>query len=351
MIYFNSDYTEGTHEQILQALVRTNMEQTPGYGTDRFCQEAVTAIRRYCRGNPDVHFMVGGTQTNLTVIAASLRPHQCVVCAEMGHINVHETGAIEACGHKIMTIPSSDGKITAKQVERLVQGHKDDATHEHMAQPKVVYITNATEMGEVYTRKELESMREVCNRHNLILYMDGARLGYALGSHRNDLDLALLSELCDVFSIGGTKMGTMFGEAVVISHPGVRLDFRYIMKQKGALLAKGRLLGIQFLEMFDNGLYFELGKQADVLAQMLKEGLLKFGHSVPIDGGTNQVFAIMPNAVIEALEEKYVFEFIRRANESHSMIRMCTSWATKESDVQDLIDNIQIMTSLHGGKD
>ena len=244
------------------------MEQTVGYGEDPYCQKAAELIRGLCKkGEVAVHFLVGGTQANLTVISALLRPHQAAVCVETGHINVHETGAIEAVGHKVISVPGKNGKLTAEDVERVYRLHWEDATHEHMPQPKLVYISNPTEIGTIYTKAELEALRAVCDRCGLYLFLDGARLGYGLAVEDNDLDLESIAANCDVFYIGGTKMGALFGEAVVICNPKLQEDFRYLIKQKGGMLAKGRLLGIQFLELLQDGLYFDLGEHAVKLAQ------------------------------------------------------------------------------------
>ncbi len=256
MIRFNCDYSEGAHEKVLERLIATNREQTQGYGTDHYSVQAKELIRRLCgRMDADVHFLVGGTQANLTVISAGLRPYQGVIAADTGHINVHETGAIEACGHKILALPSSDGKITAGQVEACCKAHRDDGDREHTVQPKMVYISQSTELGTVYSKEELEEMSETCKRNGLFLFMDGARLGYALAAAGNTMTLEDIARLCDVFYIGGTKVGALFGEAVVITAPSLKEDFRYMIKQKGGMLAKGRLLGLQFLALLEDGLY------------------------------------------------------------------------------------------------
>ena len=244
MIYFNNDYSEGCHEKILNALVETNMVQTAGYGTDEYCRSAADKIRKACKNEElAVHFLVGGTQANLTVIDAALRPHQAVLGAAGAHINGHETGAVEATGHKVLAVPSDDGKITAQQVEAVITAHRADESMEHTVQPKMVYISNSTELGTIYFKKELEEISAVCHRYGMYLFLDGARLGYALTAQGNDLTLADIAKLCDVFYIGGTKVGALFGEAVVISSPEIAADFRYLIKQHGGMLAKGRLLG------------------------------------------------------------------------------------------------------------
>ena len=254
MIRFNCDYCEGAHERILRKLAETNLEQTPGYGEDHYCAEAAGIIRSLC-GQEDaaVHFLVGGTQANMTVIASALRSHQGVAGAVTAHINVHETGSIEATGHKVLALPSEDGKITAEQVEELYQAHIRDESFEHTVQPKMVYISNPTELGTIYTRSELENLYEVCRKYGLYLFVDGARLAYGLAAEGNDLDLKSLAAACDVFYIGGTKAGALFGEAVVILNDELKADFRYHIKQRGGMLAKGRLLGIQFGELLRTG--------------------------------------------------------------------------------------------------
>ena len=264
LIYFNCDYTEGCHPNILKRLCETNMMQTVGYGEDEICDLARAKIRKACgHEDVDVHFLVGGTQTNATVIAAILRPHQGALSADTGHINVHETGAVEATGHKVLPLPSTpDGKITAEQVENAYLAHVNDASFEHMVQPKLVYISLPTENGGLYSKAELTALHDVCTRCGLYLFIDGARLGYGLTAPENDVALADLCALSDVFYIGGTKVGALFGEAVVITNPALKTDFRYHIKQRGGMLAKGRLLGIQFDELFTDDLYFKISEKA-----------------------------------------------------------------------------------------
>ena len=252
MIYFHNDYSEGCHQKVLEKLIATNLEQTPGYGEDFYCEQAAKKIKALCgNDNLAVHFLVGGTQTNLTVIAAALRPHQAALGPESAHINVHETGAVEATGHKVLSVPSADGKITAQQVKTVVQTHRASGSFEHEAQPKLVYISNPTEYGTIYTLSELEELAATCKEYGLYLFMDGARLGYGLAAKENDVTLKDFARLCDVFYIGGTKVGALFGEAVVISNPALNEDFRYLMKQRGGMLAKGWLLGLQFEALFE----------------------------------------------------------------------------------------------------
>lgn len=338
MIRFNSDYCEGAHPRILEKLVATNMEQTPGYGEDPYCRQAAETIRALCKApQAAVHFLVGGTQTNLTVIAAALRPHQGVLCADTGHIHVHETGSIEACGHKVLPLTSADGKISADQVRSAVEAHYASSSLEHTVQPKMVYISNPTELGTIYHKDELLALREVCSAYGLYLFMDGARLAYGFAAASNDLTLADLASLCDVFYIGGTKVGALFGEAVVISQPALQADFRYLMKQRGAMLAKGRLLGLQFEELLRDGLYFELGQHAVSLAMKLKTAFLQAGYAFLIDSPTNQQFVILPDSLLERLSKNFAFEYQQRMNDTHSAVRFCTGWATSEADVDRLI--------------
>lgn len=341
MLFFNCDYTEGAHPRVMDRLLETNMEQTDGYGEDPYCERAREIIRELCGDDTlDVHFLVGGTQTNLTVISAALRPHQGVLAAESGHVNVHETGAIESCGHKVLVLPSGDGKITAQQVEEAYRDHIADDSFEHCVQPKMVYISNPTEMGTIYTRAELEGLAGVCRKNGLYLFMDGARLGYGLSAAGNDLDLKGIAGLCDVFYIGGTKVGALFGEAVVISNPGLKEDFRYIMKQKGAMLAKGRLLGLQFLALLEDGLYFEIGRRANELADKIRDACRKAGYPLLAENTTNQVFTILPDDKLNELKEKYVFSYQHRVDDEHSAVRFCTSWATATENAGALADDI-----------
>lgn len=342
MIRFECDYTEGAHERILKRLLETNDEQTSGYGTDPHCELARAYIKKACDAeHADVHFLVGGTQTNTTVIASILRPHQGAIAATSGHIAVHETGAIEATGHKVLTLPSADGKIRAEQVRQLVDAHWNDATHEHMVQPGMVYISQPTENGTIYSKSELEALNQVCRESGLPLFIDGARLGYALAAEDNDMSLADIARLCDVFYIGGTKIGAMMGEAVVIVNDALKKDFRYHIKQKGGLLAKGRMLGIQFETLFEDGLYFEISKHAVDMAVLLRDALAEQGIVFQYHSTTNQQFPILPDRLLAALKEKYAFSFWEKADETHSAVRFCTSWATKRENVDMLIEDIK----------
>lgn len=342
MIRFECDYAEGMHPRILEKMIATNMNQTIGYSEDPYCDRARDLIRQACgREDADVHFLVGGTQTNLTVIASVLRPHQGVLCASSGHLNVHETGAIEATGHKVIVLPSEDGKITAQQIQNAYDSHWADATHEHIVQPGMVYISQPTENGTAYTKEELEAINKVCRACHLPLFIDGARLGYALAMDDNDLTLQDMTNLADIFYIGGTKVGAMMGEAVVIVNPALKQDFRYIIKQRGGMLAKGRFLGIQFETLFADGLYFEVSKHAVGLAMQIRRAFEKKGVSMRYDSKTNQQFPILPNEMMEKLAKKYSFSFWEKVDESHTAVRFCTSWATKEENVMELLGDIE----------
>lgn len=342
MIRFNCDYLEGTHPRILRALTETNMVQTCGYGEDEYCEAAREAIKKVCKcDNAQVHFLVGGTQANMTVISSILRPHQAVLCVKEGHINVHETGAIEATGHKVLAIEGKDGKLSADQILEQHKLHWEDGSHEHIAQPKLVYISNPTELGTIYTKAELEAIRKACDECNLYLFLDGARLGYGLMSKDNDMTIEDIAKNCDVFYIGGTKVGALFGEAVVITNPALQEDFRYIIKQKGGMLAKGRLLGIQFLELFKDGLYFEISAHAMRMAEILKEGLEELGYKFYANSPTNQQFVIVSDKKLQELDDKYSYEYQMRYDAEQSVVRFCTSWATKEEHVRQLLEDMK----------
>lgn len=328
MYSFNNDYSEGAHPKILEAITRTNLVQNGGYGMDEHCNRAREIIRQEIgREDADVHFIVGGTQTNLITIGTALRPWQAVICVAQGHINVHETGAIEATGHKVLTMPGKDGKLTPDDIIQALDYHTD----EHMVQPKMVYISNSTETGTQYTKAELESLHHLCREKELYLFLDGARLGSALTSPVNDLAMKDIAALTDVFYIGGTKAGALFGEALVISHPELKPDFRFMVKQRGALLAKGWLLGIQFEELFTDGLYYELASHSNDMAKILREGIKDCGYSFASPAFTNQLFPIFPEAVIKTLQKDFVFS-IQEKGEERSVIRLVTSWATSKEE-------------------
>lgn len=347
MFYFNSDYTEGAHPKVLQALIDTNMAQTTGYGEDAFCEEARARIREAvgCQ-EAAVHFLVGGTQTNYTVISSVLRPYEGVLCAPTGHINAHETGAVEARGHKVIAISGGDekdqqatidGKITANQIRKAALEQRENGAHEHIVKPGMVYISHPTELGTLYTLDELKEISACCRELGLPLFLDGARLGYALGAPANDITLKDLARYTDVFYIGGTKVGLLFGEAVVISNPSLQKEFRYMMKQSGAMLAKGRLLGVQFNAVFKDDLYIQMGKHAMDLALKLKAAFIEKGYALYADSPSNQQFFILSDEKLAELSKNFVYEPMGRVDETHSAARFCTSWATTEEAVDALI--------------
>ncbi|MDL2295750.1 aminotransferase class I/II-fold pyridoxal phosphate-dependent enzyme [Lachnospiraceae bacterium OttesenSCG-928-E19] len=341
MILFNSDYTEGAHPAIMEKLLETNMEQTVGYGEDPYCVEARELIRKACKNEgAEVHFMVGGTQTNTTIISSILRPYEGVLSAESGHINVHETGAIESTGHKVLSLSSKDGKIDAKQIETACKDHAADESFEHMVKPGMVYISHPTELGTLYTAEELEDIHQVCQKWDLPLFLDGARLGYGLCAPKTDVTLELIARFCDVFYIGGTKVGTLFGEAVIITNEILQKEFRYMIKQKGGMLAKGRLLGIQFAELFRDGLYYRMGQHGIDMAMLLKGEAVKKGYKLFMDSDTNQQFLIVKDSKLAELDQKYGTTYWGRVDESKSVIRICTSWATQEKNVRELIEDL-----------
>lgn len=342
MIYFNNDYSEGCHPEILKALAQTNLEQSSGYGMDGHCAAAAAKIRAICQDDTlAVHFLVGGTQANLTVIAAALRPHQGAIGADTAHINCHETGSIEATGHKVLAIPGKDGKITALQIKDLVLAHRADESFEHTVQPKLVYLSTPTELGTLYTLDELEAISSVCRELGLYLFVDGARLGYGLAAKGNDVTLPDLARLCDVFYIGGTKVGALFGEAVVISNSALKEDFRYLIKQHGGMLAKGRLLGLQFEILMENDLYTTIAAQAIALADQIRDCLASLHVPMLVENTTNQIFPILPNAVLEKLSGKYVFSEQCHVDDTHRAVRICTSWATVKENVDALCQDLR----------
>ena len=342
MIYFNNDYSEGCHPAVLERLVETNMAQTLGYGEDEYCKKAADRIRSLCENQElAVHFLVGGTQANLTVIDAALRPHQAALGPITAHINCHETGAVEATGHKVLWVPSEDGKITAQQVAETVDAHWADSSFEHMAQPKLVYISNPTELGTLYTLEELEALSQVCRDKKLYLFMDGARLGYGLAARGNDVTLPDMARLCDVFYIGGTKVGALFGEAVVIANPAIAEDFRYLIKQHGGMLAKGRLLGVQFDALMEGNRYVDIAAKADGQADRIRKVLAELGYPLLVESTTNQIFPILPDDLLSKLAEKYVFCEQERVDASHRAIRFCTSWATLDENVEALCRDLR----------
>lgn len=337
MRYFNNDYNEVCHPVILSALAENAGVQMPGYSSDTYCSEAAELIRKKCDApNAAVHFLVGGTQTNLTVIAAALRPHQGVIAAESGHINVHETGAIEATGHKVIILPSKDGKVDPALAKKVVESQSLSMDAEHIVQPKMIYISNPTEYGTLYSLAELQELSALCKEKGLFLFVDGARMGYGLAAKGNDITLADYAKYSDAFYIGGTKVGAMFGEAVVIPNPAIAEDFRYLMKQRGGMLAKGWLLGLQFKTLFENDLYFAISAHADQMADKLRKALTDLGYELYLPGTTNQVFVTLPDKLLNELGKEFTFAIWEKVDEAHTTVRFCTSWATTDENVDAL---------------
>lgn len=342
MIRFECDYITGAHPKVLQALVDSNLEPHPGYGEDEYCARAAQLIRELCQApEADVHFLVGGTQTNTTVIASALRPHQGVISTELGHIALHETGAIESTGHKVLTVPTQDGKLTAQQVEQVCREHLEDEAMEHKVQPGMVYLSHPTELGTVYTRAELEAICAAAHRYHIPVFVDGARLAYGLAA--SDITMPDLARLADVFYIGGTKSGALFGEAVVITNDSLKRDFRYFIKQRGALLAKGRLLGVQFLALLSDGLYEQIGQQAVAQALRIKKAFQDKGWPFLVDSPTNQQFVVVPDPVYERIRQSYSTEHNGKPDPDHTAIRFCTTWSTRDEDIDALIRDIQAL--------
>lgn len=338
MIHFRNDYSAGAHPAVLDALVKTNLELTAGYGCDPYCESAANTIRDLCSApHAEVHFLVGGTQTNKTVIGAVLRPYEAVIAAHTGHICVHETGAIENNGHKVIHCPSPDGKVTPEMIRSIMDTHSS----EHMVVPRLVYISNTTEVGTVYTREELSTLRSVCDTHGLLLYCDGARLGSAMTIKGADTTFADYANCCDAFTIGGTKNGLLFGEALVITNAFMGTGFRHCMKQQGAILAKGRLLGVQFEAILKDGLYLELAAHANRLAERLNDGLAAMNIPLLAQSPSNQVFPILSNRVVSVLEKDFTFEIQERVDADHTCIRLVTAWCSKDEDVTCILDAIK----------
>ncbi len=344
MIRFECDYLEGAHPEILKKLTETNMEQSIGYGCDEHCENAAKLIKKACNApDSDVHFLVGGTQTNTTVICAALRPHQGVISASTGHINVHESGAIEATGHKVLALPCTDGKLTAESVEDCFNSHANDLNREHMVQPAMVYISYPTECGTLYTKSELEAIYSVCRKSGMLLYIDGARMGYGLAAEGCDLTLPDITANCDVFYIGGTKVGALFGEALVINNTNLKKDFRYFIKQKGGLLAKGRLLGIQFETLFENGLYFEISKHAINCAKRIYEIFASCGYEFLSDSRTNQQFPVIPDNELEIIAKDFTYDYWCCMGDGKSAVRFCSSWATTKENLDALEKTVKAL--------
>ncbi|WP_313373366.1 low specificity L-threonine aldolase [Chishuiella sp.] len=333
---FKNDYSEGAHPTILERLVATNLQQQIGYGEDVFCNEAKELIQKEIKRNSAIHFVSGGTQANLIVISSILKPHQSVIAADTGHIAVHETGAIEATGHKVNTIISTDGKLTPDQIQSVLDLHTD----EHMVKPKLVYISNSTEIGSLYKKNEIENLYNYCQKNNLYLFIDGARLASALMSSKSDITLEDMANYSDIFYIGGTKNGALLGEAIVINNLQLNEDFRYHIKQKGGMLAKGRLIGIQFAELFKNNLFFELGLHANKMAKKLAEGISEKGFDFLTEPSSNQIFPIFSIELIKKLQKDFEFFTWEKIDDEHAAIRLVTSWATIEEKVDEFLNKI-----------
>jgi len=343
MYSFTNDYSEGAHPRILNALMESNMVQSAGYSEDEYTQKAIELLKQKIKhSDVHIHILPGGTQTNLTAISAFLRPHEAAIAANTGHIFVHETGAIEATGHKVISIDVRDGKLNPSLIKPVLYEHND----EHMVKPKLVYISNSTEVGTVYSKDELKELSQFCRKNNLILYMDGARLGSALCTKEGSMELSDIAELVDAFYIGGTKNGALLGEALVICSDYLNEDFRFHIKQRGGMLAKGRLLGIQFLELFRDNLYFELAAHANKMAKILKEGISQAGYTFLTDSPSNQIFPIFPNHLIKKLQENYSFNIWAKVDADNTAIRLVTSWATQESAVLSFIEDMKSAREL-----
>ena len=342
MLSFESDYTEGAHPKILEKLCETNMEKLTGYGSDPYCESAKNKIRKAC-GCPEaeVMFLVGGTQTNATVIDAMLEKYEGVLAVQTGHVSVHEAGAIEYTGHKVLELPSHDGKMDAEELEEYLQKFWQDETHEHMVFPGMVYLSHPTEYGTLYSREALKAISVVCQQFHIPLYLDGARLGYGLMSQETDVTLQVVAKYCDVFYIGGTKVGALCGEAVVFTKKNMPKYFMTMVKQHGALLAKGRLLGIQFDALFTDELYFKISKHAILMAQLLKEGFQERGYEFYLESPTNQQFIVLENEEMERLKEKVSFGFWEKVDDKHTVVRFATSWATQKEDVDRLMEVLE----------
>lgn len=340
MISFASDYIAGAHPKVLNALVNTNLEVQTGYGTDEYCASAREKIRKACEcENADVHFLVGGTQTNAIVIAAMLKSFEGVISADTGHINAHEAGAVEYTGHKILPVAQKDGKIVTAALSKYLEGFYGDDNCEHMVYPGMVYISHPTEYGTLYTKQELEDISAICKKYGMSLFLDGARLGYGLMSYETDLSLPDIARLCDVFYIGGTKVGALCGEAVVFTKNNTPAHFVNLTKKHGALLAKGRLLGVQFDALFTDGLYFEIGRYAIDKAERLKKIFKDKGYKFFLDSPTNQQFVVLENSKMEELKREVVFSFWEKVEGDHTVVRFATSWSTTDEDL-DMLEKI-----------
>ena len=337
MLSFTCDYTQGAHPKILERLLETNMEKLPGYGNDHYCESAKEKIKKAC-GCPDaeVWFLTGGTQTNATLIDSVLQKYEGVISAQTGHINAHESGAVEFTGHKVLTLPGHEGRIRAEELETFLKTFWADGSHEHMVFPGMVYLSHPTEYGTLYTKAELEAISAICRNYEIPLYLDGARLGYGLMSYDTDVTLPMIAHLCDIFYIGGTKVGALCGEAVVFTKKNAPRHFLTLIKQHGALLAKGRLTGIQFDTLFTDDLYFQISRHAIEMAELLKKGFAERGYSFFLNSPTNQQFIILENGKLEDLQKKVAFEIWEPFDKEHTVVRFATSWGTTKEEIEEL---------------
>lgn len=337
MLSFANDYTEGAHEKVMQRLLETNLEKLPGYGSDRYCSSAKNRIQAMCEApDAEIFFLVGGTQTNAVVISSVLNSCEGVIAAQTGHICTHEAGAIENTGHKVLELPHHNGKIDARELNTYLQDFWSDGNHEHMVYPGMVYISHPTEYGTLYSSDELKDLSGICRKYEIPLYLDGARLGYGLMSFKTDVTLPLIAEYCDIFYIGGTKVGALCGEAVVFTRQNAPRHFMTVVKQHGALLAKGRLLGIQFDTLFQDQLYFKISRHAIEMAELLKEIFAEKGYAFYIDSPTNQQFVILENRKLEELQKDVIFSFWEKLDQDHTVVRFAVSWATNREDILHL---------------
>ena len=342
MYIMKNDYNHGAHPAILEALMATNDQSFNGYGLDPMCEKAEAEIKKYLDcPQAHVHFLLGGTQTNYTLIAAALKPFQSVICADCGHVNGHETGAVENTGHKLLIQPNTNGKLRAEQIRKEAATYANCDCQEHVTQPKLVYLSFPTAFGTLYSKQELLDIKAVCDEFGLILFIDGARMSYGLAAPENDVTLADLAAIADAFYLGGTKCGTLFGEALVLTKEWLHQDFRAYMKQNGAMLAKGWLLGVQFDTMFKDGLYFDIAKQAIDYAMEIKDAFKAKNVPLYIDSPTNQQFIIADDALMAKLGEKFIYEFIEGLDDGRHVLRFCTSWSTKREEVDALLETIQ----------
>lgn len=336
MISFANDYSEGACPEVLDALIKTNYKQEVGYGLDSYCTQAQQLIKKLIgHGDVDIHFVPGGTPANILAISL-LKPYEAVICVDTGHINVHETGSIEAIGHKILTVNSPDGKIRPEQIKEIVELHQD----EHMVKPKMVFITNATELGTIYYKQEIKDIYETCRQLGLYLYLDGARISNALTAIGNDLNLKDICDYTDLFYIGATKNGALLGEALIIKNNLLKSNFRYLIKQKGAMLAKARIIGVQFVALLENDVYLQNAKNANIMAQALKYIFKQLGYEFYVDSPTNQIFPILNNSLLEKIKSRYIVQEWGKYDDEHTTVRLVCSWATKKADIQEFYEDL-----------